>query len=88
MLIRHLPAESAVAALERGGKPHWPLEAHLLDDLRLSLTGSKEKPPKPHPLRPKPGARRKVTPERARKIAAARKRARERRRQIEAGELT
>jgi hypothetical protein len=88
VLLRHLSPESAVAGLMRVGRPHWTIEAQLLDDLRISLTGSKEKPSKPHPQRPRPQASKRPTPERARKLAAARRRARERRRRIEAGELT
>src|SRR5690606_9976085 len=88
VLVRHLPPESAVAEVLRGGKPHWSIEAQLIDDLRVSLTGSKERPSKPHPSRPKPSSRPRTTPERARKLAAARRRARERRRRLEAGELT
>lgn len=85
--IRYLPPESAVAALERNGELHWSLEAHLLDDLRMVWTGTKEKPAKPHPARPQPSKRKSLDPKRRRKLADARKRAAERRRQIEAGEL-
>lgn len=72
VLLRHLPPESALAAVGRKGKPHWTIEAHLLDDLRLATTGSKDKPSKPNPSRPKPG------PKRAKnlgpRLAAARRR--------------
>lgn len=90
VLITHLPPESAVAGLLRGGRMHWSLEAHLLDEVRIaSNPGTKERPAKPHPSRPKPSdAPRKMTPERRRKIADARRRAHERRRAIEAGEIT
>ena len=73
----------------RGGKLHWPLEAHLLDDLRMVWTGSKDKPAKPHPSRPVGQKRRRVdSPERRRKLADARRRAHQRRLAIEAGEIT
>jgi hypothetical protein len=72
----------------RLGKPHWSLEAHLLDDIRMVWTGTKDKPAKPHPARPTGKRRRAVTPDRRRKLAEARRRAHERRRAIEAGEIT
>ena len=87
-MLRHLPPESSVAAIQRGPVPHWSLEAHLLDDLRLSLTGSKEKPPKPHPLRRQAKPAKRPSPERRKKLAEARRRAHERRLAIEAGEIT
>jgi hypothetical protein len=74
--------------IARDGKPHWSIEAHLLDNLRMVQTGSKDKPPKPHPMRPTGEKRRRDTPDRQRKLAAARNRARARRRAIEAGEIT
>jgi hypothetical protein len=85
VLVQHLPPESAIADLARDGKPHWSIEAQLLDDLRVSLTGSKDRPSRPHPARPKPSTQPRETPERRRKLAAARRRARERRRLIDAG---
>ena len=86
--MRHLPPESATASVARDGKPHWSLEAHLLDNLRMVQTGTKDKPAKPHPSRPTGQKRPAITPERRRKIADARRRAQERRRAIEAGEIT
>lgn len=86
VLISYLPEDSALAAAERGGKPHWTVEAHLLDDLRIVLTNTKKDPAKRHPARPK-AAPKKPTPERLRKIAAARRRASDRRRRIASGEL-
>lgn len=88
VLLRHLPPDSATGTAARGGEAHWSIEAHLIDDLRVAMTGSKEKPSKRHPARPRPDRRVKQTPERMRKIAAAKRRARERRRLIEAGEIT
>lgn len=79
VLVKHLPPESAVGYVARDGKPHWSLEAILLDTLRMALTGTKERPAKPHPLRPTGPSRRQDSPERRRKLAAARRRARERR---------
>lgn len=87
VLVKHLPPESATAEIARDGDLHWSIEAHLLDDLRMVLSGDGKKPSKPHPSRPKPGRRKVITPERARKLAAARRRAQERRRKREAGEL-
>lgn len=87
-LLCHLPDSSAVAAVLRDG-PRWSLEAHLLDDVRmllLYLLGVKAKDVKPHPQRP--NAKRPLDPKRQKKVADARKRARERRRRIEAGEIT
>lgn len=86
VLIRHLPEESALALAERDGKPHWSVEAHLIDDLRMSLTGTKAHPAQRHPARPKPLPK-PTTPERHRRIAAARRRAADRRRRIESGDL-
>lgn len=81
VLVRNLPSDSSVWAALRDG-PDWTLEAHLLDDLRLALTGSK-----PHPTRPV-GKPRVETPERQRRLAAARRRLQARRQAIEAGEIT
>lgn len=86
VLIRHLPEESALALAQRDGKPHWSVEAHLIDDLRMSMTGTKDRPAQRHPARPKPSPK-THTPERQRRIAAARRRAADRRRRIESGEL-
>lgn len=84
VLVRHLPPESAVALIERDGKPHWTLEAELIDTLRRALTSTKKGPAEPHPLRPKPQPKR-MTPERKRKLAAARARRAERLRMLEEG---
>lgn len=80
--FKHLPPESACADLARGGKPHWSIEAHLLDQLRMAMTGSKKNPAKPHPQRPTGKPRRKYDPDRPRKIAAAKRRAAERRERL------
>jgi hypothetical protein len=77
--VRYLPADAALWAIHRDG-PEWSVEAHLLDDLRMLWSGTKDKPAKPHPMRPKPvgpGNR----PERQSKIRAARARMREQMRQ-------
>lgn len=80
LLIRRLPPESSVGAVARDGKPWWTLTDHLIDDLRMSLTGTKKKPAKPHPLRPRPSRRRQdMTPQRRVRLDDARRRARERR---------
>lgn len=83
VLVTHLPIEASVAR-ELSDQPSWSIEAQLLDDLRMAMTGSKDKPAKPHPSRPKP------TPPQAdpRKLAAARRRRDERQRAIEAGLIT
>lgn len=86
-LVSHLPLDSATATAIRGG-PHWSLEAHLLDDVRMVLTHTKDRPAKPHPLRVAPARTSAPSPERRRRLAEARARARERRRAIEAGEIT
>lgn len=88
VLIHHLPADSAVAAIDRDG-PLWTLEAHLLDDVRMwlmLLAGAKAKEVKPHPQRPIPAKH--VDPARMKKIIDARKRLHERQRAIAAGEIT
>ena len=81
VLISHLPPTSNVAAIPRGGRPHWSIEAHLLDNLRMVQTGTKEKPAEPHPLRFEP----KRLP--ASRIADGQRRRAERLRLIEAGEI-
>lgn len=50
VLVRHLPSEAATIE-KLTGNPGWSLEAILLDDLRMALTGSKERRAKPHPTR-------------------------------------
>jgi hypothetical protein len=83
VLIRYLPDESALSTLMRKA-PAWSVEAHLLDELRIAIQGRKGKP---HPARPR-GQRRRLTPERLKKIAESRRRAAARRRAIESGEIT
>jgi hypothetical protein len=88
-LIRHLPDDSALAAVLRGGEPRWSITDHLLDDVRMwlmGLAGVDARKIKPHPQRPLP--KKWVDPAREKKFADARRRARERRRAIEAGEIT
>jgi hypothetical protein len=77
VLIRFLPEHSAVALIMRDGRAAWGLEAHLLDDVRMTLVGAKAKQ---HPLRPRP--ERIHTPERQRKLKDARRRARIRRQSL------
>lgn len=86
--LRHLPESSAVAGIGRDG-PRWSVEAHLLDDVRMwlmRLCGAEIKDIKPHPQRPI-GAK-PIDPARQKKLADARRRAKERRRRIAAGEIT
>lgn len=87
MRLAHLPPDSAVAALERDGKPPWTMTDYLLDDQRMhfeAVNSKKGHQPKPHPLRPT-GAERRLDPQR---LAAGRRRRVERARAIEAGEIT
>lgn len=83
VLIQHLPADCAVN--RSVGEPlHWGVEAHLLDDLRMTLVGKKAKP---HPQRPK-RSKRPASPDRLRALQAGRRRAAARRKAIESGEIT
>lgn len=50
VLVRFLPADCALVAELRDG-PHWGLEEHLLDTIRMALTGSDKKPAQPWPGR-------------------------------------
>lgn len=84
VLLRHLPPQAALASALRDGKPYWSLEAHLLDDLRIATTGSKERPSKPNPNRPT-GKPKRVD---KRRILSGQARRAERLRLIEAGEIT
>jgi hypothetical protein len=82
VLVRHLPeSDSAVAAELRKHRPYWSLEAHLLDNVRMSLTGSDKKPAKPWPGRFDTGRPRSGwgDPKRVKKLTDARRRARQRR---------
>lgn len=82
VLISSLPAHAATAA-ELRTQSVWSIEAHLLDDLRMVWTGSKDKPAKPHPDRPRP----KPMTSDPKKLAAARRRRDARRKAIESGEI-
>ena len=75
VMIQHLPAESALAIRENGGKQAWSLEASLLADLweqRANQGRKKSQPAVKHPGRPKP--RKAVDPNRERRLAEARRR--------------
>lgn len=75
VLVRHLPPESRTVRHLADGQPWWSLEAILLDDLRMAMTGSKKKPAKPHPLRQRAAkASRRSTPGRERRWLAAKAR--------------
>jgi len=94
LILRHPPVDGNVARALNGGRSVWRLEHHQLDDLRMVIeavmTDRKKHKPRPNPDRPdgKAAARRKRdTPQRRRKLADARRRARERRARKEAGEL-
>ena len=84
LLIEHLPPTSALATVVRDG-PLWSLEAHLLDDLRMVWTSTKEKPAKPAPGRFPAATKPAVDPEMLRK---ARARMAERQRLIDTGIIT
>lgn len=62
----------------------WTVTDHLLDDIRMALTGSKKKPAKPHPQRPK-GKAKRLNP---RRLADGMRRRQERKRALERGEIT
>lgn len=84
VLVTHLPAWSAVRTID---EPYWPVEAHLLDDVRMTLMALAHVETKyltPHPARP---GKNRVDPLTEVARAKARKRAAERRRKIEAGEI-
>ena len=88
MLIRHLPDDAAVRAVDRDG-PLWTLTDHLLDDVRIrldQLLGAEAKDLKLHPQRP--DAPKSIDPIRQKKLDDARNRLRERDRAIAAGEIT
>lgn len=87
VLVRHLPADAAT--VRAVGAHAWSMTDHLLDDIRRQLRAlGGEKEPKPYPGRFAPPGSMSVSPERRRRLADARRRARERRRQIEAGVIT
>ena len=75
-LRQGLPPQSALAIDSNGGKWPWTLTDHLLADLYLShrqeILGKKAKD---HPNRPKASAASRISPERARKIRDAKRRA-------------
>lgn len=88
LVWRFPPAEGAVVAVSTG-RAHWSMEAHLLDDLRRTVEAvNGVKSPKPHPLRDTSRSTKRLTPERAKRLRAARQRARARRTAIERGEIT
>lgn len=78
LLIRHLPPGSATA-LATGGTG-WGLSDHLLADIYGATAGEA------HPSKPKPVKGSDPARDKARRAAKAR--ARERQRQIDAGEIT
>ena len=83
-LLFNLPPDSATSTALRGGTAWWPVEAHLIDDLRIALTSTKKDTSKPHPARPQP-PRKRGGPDRARKLADARRRAQQRREKAKEG---
>lgn len=50
VLVRYLPPDCALA-VELRGRPHWGLAEHLLDTIRMTLTGSEKRPATPWPGR-------------------------------------
>ena len=88
VLVKHLPAESAVGRTLHPDPP-WTRTHILLAHVWQASAGSK----KPHPMleaaqRGSRKARRAVDPDRRRRLAAGRRRARERRRLIDDGVIT
>lgn len=75
--IRHLPADSSIA-IARGGSG-WLIGDYLLADLFHATSG------RAHPANPRPDA--PPDPVREKSLNAARARAKERQRQIDAGEI-
>jgi hypothetical protein len=78
--VKYLPPESAVASIIRDG-PHWSLGDVLLAHVWQAAAHSK----KPHPMLAKAGkqARRApMTPEKQRRLTAAKARARDRKRRL------
>lgn len=69
----------------RGGKPHWPVTAHVTDDLRMAFVHSDKHPAKPHPDRPQPGQSKAHT---TRAIAGLKRRRAARAAAIAAGDIT
>lgn len=87
LIWRNPPIDGAVLRATTG-RMQWSLSDHLLDDLRRTLemvNGAKN--PKPHPLRDTSTAKR-MTPERAKRLATAKRRARARRAALQSGEIT
>lgn len=96
LCVRHpRPDGPIVTAVNKGERPWTRLEG-LVDHLRMTVEAvmtDKTHTPKPHPDRPKASASRAAQqrlsdPHRRRRLADAKRRARERRRAIEAGEIT
>ena len=78
VLVRHLPVDSSTAMAT--GSPGWTLTERLLADVFHATAGE------PHPGLPESATQ--VDPSRAKAIRAAKARAAERKRAIEAGEIT
>lgn len=79
VLVRALPPSSTVATAL--GQPGWSIGDYLLADVFHAQSG------KAHPSRPRSSAVQAPTPDRARKIAGARRRRARRQQAIEAGEI-
>lgn len=89
VLWRHIPrGQGAAVHAVRDRWDDWSIEAELTDYLRRTVVAvnSKDGDPGAHPFHP--SKRREIDPRRKRKLAEARERAAERRRAIEAGEIT
>lgn len=82
--VRHLPPDSAVAVALNGGEAGWTRDQVLLTDIWSTWNG------KEHPaLALARRSRGRIpTAERLRRLVAARRRARDRRRRIARGEIT
>jgi hypothetical protein len=84
VLVRHLPAESALAVIARDGQPAWELRDVLLATIWQAAAHSQ----KPHPLLERAAESRTVSPARARQLDEARRRARSRRRALDTRDAT
>jgi hypothetical protein len=90
VLLRYLPHDAALYRLDPDLQfVSWTRTDHLLDDIRRQLAAfAGDKDPKPSAGRFPGLGSMPVSPERQKRLQAARRRARERRRRVAAGEIT
>jgi hypothetical protein len=77
VLVRALPVDSMLSRKIR--PPAWQLEAHLLDDIRMQVAALTGKKARAHPQRTFSRPLQRMTRERRRRMADARRRAERRR---------